>query len=209
MSLELVCAGFGRTGTVSLKEALEVLGFEPCWHIEDMRGRMDDWRRLAAGEPMDWAALLEGYRAASDFPVCLYYCELLATFPDAKVVLTVSDPESWVSSVQALYNDAFLRFAGKRSDQPGPGRVWAETIDKLVWQRLGDMSDAEGLRRVYEEHIEAVCAHVPAQRLLVFNVREGWTPLCNFLGVSVPATHFPRLNKRAGLRSIAGRAAGE
>lgn len=212
MSLDLICAGFGRTGTLSLKAALETLGHSPCWHIEDMlfgvgtsKSHLDAWHRLSKGEPMDWAWLLDGFRAASDFPLCWHYRELMEIFPRAKVVLTVRDPRTWVSSVQSLYNDAFLKRARAASNQSGPGRVWVETMEALVWRRLGDVGDETGLQRAYEEHVEAVREYVPAERLLVFSVKEGWGSLCQFLGAPVPATDFPHLNERAALVSARSR----
>jgi hypothetical protein len=212
MSLDVICAGFGRTGTLSLKAALEALGHSPCWHIEDMfigvgtpASHLDAWHRLSKGEPMDWAWLLKDFRAASDFPLCWYYRELMEVFPRAKVVLTVRDPRTWAASVQSLYNDAFLRHARAPRNQSGPGRAWVETMETLVWRRLGDVGDEDDLRGAYEDHVDAVRECVPAERLLVFSVREGWDPLCQFLGAPVPAAEFPHLNERAALGSAPSR----
>jgi len=206
MSFDVICAGFGRTGTLSLKVALETIGYAPCWHIEDMftgastpASHLDAWHRLSVGEVMDWNWLLDGFRAASDFPLCWYYRELMEAFPHAKVILTVRDPNTWVPSVQALYRDAFLRHRQGRLGQSELGRIWTETMERLVWRRLGDIGDEAGLLSVYQNHVDAVTAHVPPEKLLVFNVREGWHPLCNFLGVPVPQIDFPRVNERAAL----------
>jgi hypothetical protein len=210
--LDVICAGFGRTGTLSLKAALETLGLSPCWPIEDMfigvetpASHLDAWHRLSKGEPMDWAWLLRGFRAASDFPLCWHYRELMGAFPRAKVVLTVRDPRTWVSSVQALYFDVFLRYARAPRNQSGPGRVWVETMQALVWRRLGNVEDERDLLRAYQGHVNAVREYVPAERLLVFGVQEGWKPLCQFLGAPVPATGFPHLNERAAMGSAHSR----
>jgi hypothetical protein len=173
MTIDVIGAGFGRTGTLSLKAALELLGFEPCWHIEDMRRgegtaerHLDAWSRLAAGESMDWQWLLRDFRATSDFPICLYYRELMATFPDARVVLTVREPKAWVASVRALYEDAFLVRSRRVENLSGPGRTWVETVRALVWDRLGDLSDDAALVRIYQDHIAAVLDPVDPDRLL-------------------------------------------
>jgi hypothetical protein len=210
MTIDVIGAGFGRTGTLSLKAALELLGLEPCWHIEDMRRgegtaerHLDAWSRLAAGESMDWEWLLRDFRATSDFPICLYYRELIAAFPDARVVLTVREPMAWVASVRALYEDAFLVRSRRPENQSGRGRIWVDTVRTLVWDRMGDMSDDASLARIYQDHIQAVQEAVDPDRLLVFEVTEGWRPLCSFLDVRVPDAAFPHVNDRASLRKDA------
>ena len=152
---------------------------------------------------MNWTWLLNDFRAASDFPICWYYREILGAFPNAKVVLSVREPQSWALSVQALHKAAFLAIASRPSMQSGLGRVWVETVKALVWDRLGDMSDVGALCRVYEHHVASVREHVPAQQLLMFSVKEGWPPLCEFLGRHVPPSEFPHLNERSDLRSVA------
>jgi hypothetical protein len=201
MSIDVIGAGLGRTGTVSFKAAVEALGFAPCWHIEDMTARLETWERLAAGQDVDWAQLFEGYRATSDFPACLYYRELEEAFPSAKVVLTVRDPQSWAHSVQALR--AFNLALRSRPDMQTPVmQRWGRAVDALVWDRLGDVTNVDHLAALFEDHAAEVRRSVPEERLLVFDLRQGWDPLCAFLAVPVPDAPFPKLNERSGLDDL-------
>lgn len=106
--LEVIGAGFGRTGTMSLKLALEQLGFGPCYHMTEIvknPGHMRLWRIAHSGQPVDWAELFSRYRAAVDWPVCHYYCDLMSEFPDAKVILTLRDSRQWYESMtNTLYS---------------------------------------------------------------------------------------------------------
>jgi len=205
--VDVIGAGLGRTGTLSLKAALEILGFTPCWHIEDMApgvslssGQLDLWHRLAQGEQIDWQALFAGYRATTDAPACMFYREQLEAFPEARVVLTKRDPLSWAASTAAL-RVHFDQLSSEPRMAAGPGRMWRETMHRLYWDRLGDVRDQDALVATFNAHLEAVIRDVPRNRLLVFDVREGWEPLCDFLGTPVPETTFPRLNERAALKS--------
>lgn len=147
---------------------------------------------------MDWQALLEAYRATTDFPACLYYREQLEAFPTARVVLTVRDPSSWAASIQALR--AFNLELGARPDMQSPTmNRWSKTIDTLVWDRFGDINDVANLAHHFDSHVTAVCDTVPSERLLVYDVRDGWAPLCAFLDVPAPTTPFPHANERGAL----------
>jgi hypothetical protein len=211
MSIGVIGAGFGRTGTLSFKAALEELGFAPCWHIEDMMkgARKPDspllaWQRLADGGAMDWPKLLNGYRAVTDHPICLYYRDLMAAFPAAKVVLTLRDPLSWAQSIRALRQHFLTLTSGPGMDQ-GPGKIWHDVMETLVWSKFGDLDDDAALVAKFNRHADAVRADVPSDRPLVFDVREGWAPLCRFLNVAEPATPFPHLNERSSLKKGAPR----
>lgn len=203
MALDVIGAGFGRTGTLSLQAALEQVGFAPCYHftevIERRPGRNDGHRRawvdFAKGRrAMDWRWLFRDYRATVDFPMCLYYAELLEAFPQARVVLTLRDPERWFESfdtlAQGLHKLRFGRlFAPKL-------RATTTIFDRLLRQALfGGRIDRASCVAAFERHRDAVIRRVPAERLLVYEVREGWGPLCRFLDVLEPATPFPHLNE--------------
>lgn len=214
MSLDVIGAGFGRTGTLSMQAALEQLGFAPCYHftevIERRPGRNDGHRRawvdFAKGRrPMDWRWLFQGYRATVDFPMCLYYAELLEAFPEARVVLTVRDPERWFESFDTLAQGlARLRF----------GRLFAPKLratmtifDRLLRRGVfGGRIDRVSCVAAFERHRDAVIRRVPAERLLVYEVREGWGPLCRFLGVPEPSAPFPHLNEGEDLDERMSRA---
>lgn len=206
--LKVIGAGFGRTGTLSLKVALEELGFGPCYHMTEVFSSPEDvpyWVAATDGEAIDWDTLLEGYRAIVDWPGCAFYTELMQMYPDAKVLLSVRDPERWYESVKST-----IYLAANRFTRPGLslipliGRIFfyervrvGRMIQKLVWQKTfdGKFEDKDYAIAVFNQHIEEVKQRVPPDKLLVYNVKEGWEPLCAFLGVEVPKDKpFPHLN---------------
>ena len=207
MNLEVVGAGFGRTGTKSMKAALEGLGFGPSYHMSELfrhPNHAEQWRAAMRGEPVDWERVLGGYRATVDWPGCTFYEELLEMNPNAKVILTVRDPQRWYESTRdtiyrttsgASYPVAF-RLAGLVSPRAGRLIRARRFVSELVWEgefdgRFGDRGHAIG---TYERHNEEVKRRVPPGRLLVYEVKQGWGPLCDFLGVEVPDKPFPHLN---------------
>lgn len=211
--LEIIGAGFGRTGTTSLKTALEELGFGPCHY---MLGLFDDpaqipmWRRAARGDAMDWSKVFAGYRSSVDWPSARFWRELAAHFPNAKVILTVRDPESWyVSALSSIYAAAVAPVP----DDADPLFVGMRDMSlEVVWdgQFGGRFVDRAHAIRVFEEHNAAVMREIPPERLLTFDVSAGWAPLCGFLGVPVPDEPFPHSNDRSTFTSDidARRAAG-
>lgn len=183
--LRVIGAGFGRTGTLSLKVALERLGFGPCYHMTEVfrhPAHGADWLAAAAGALTDWERIFAGYGATTDWPGCSFYAELMRAYPEAKVVLTVRDPNRWYESVRStIYRASHVADGAP----PGPG---PQVPEALVWQspfsgRFEDRAHAVG---VFEGHNREVRERVPADRLLVFDVAEGWGPLCRFLGTEVP-----------------------
>lgn len=207
MPIMVIGAGFGRTGTLSLKVALEELGFAKCYHMTSVLERMDDarvWDAAGRGEPVDWDALFAGYRATVDWPGCTFYRELLQRYPDAKVILTVREPERWYDSArQTIY---FVRhaFPAWTSLAMPRMRVFRRMLDRLIWDGTfqGRFEDRGFAIDVFNRHNEQVRRDVPADRLLVYEVRAGWEPLCAFLGVPVPADKpFPHLNDASEFRT--------
>ncbi|HLX58932.1 MAG TPA: sulfotransferase [Ktedonobacteraceae bacterium] len=192
--LKVIGAGFGRTGTFSLKNALEELGFGPCYHMTelfDRPGATEQWDAIAGGAPADWNAVFEGYQAAVDWPACAFYEELMQVYPEAKVLLTIRDPEKWYQSViSTIY----------QVPRPDPAlSLHAHMVNAIIWQGTfdGKIEDKDYAIAVFLQHIEEVKRQVPAEKLLVYDVKEGWEPLCAFLGVEVPAGKaFPHLNDR-------------
>ena len=196
MALEIIGPGFGRTGTSSLKTALETLGFGPCHHMFEVRDHPEQlpaWQAAARGERVDWDRVFRGYRSQTDWPGARYWRELAAHYPDAKVILTVRDPDAWFDSVQAT----IVPFLAARGRHPSPhvnaiGEMGQELIANQVFaDRLTDRAHAT---RILLEHVAEVQARIPADRLLVMDVREGWEPLCAFLGKTVPEEPFPWTN---------------
>jgi len=203
--MEVIGTGFGRTGTLSTKLALERLGFGPCHHMEEAIKHPGQFRALAAhvrGEPVDWHRLFAGYRSQVDFPGACVWRELLDAFPDAKVLHTVRDPDRWYdSTLETIYpiRDAvapWLRRAVPIVDQA------LRVNDALIWDGVfeGRLEDRQRAIEIFHERTDEVVATVPADRLLVFDVADGWEPLCRFLGVPVPDEPFPHVNDRATMR---------
>ena len=200
--MKLINAGLGRTGTTSLKAALETLGFAPVYHTTDLFTSpkdMDVWEAAMEGETIDWRAFFSGYKVA-DWPAGLFYRDIINAHPDAKVMLTVRDPEQWFESI----NGTLQQLNSFNLPIPLVRRVkrFLETyaINNFFG---GKVEDKAYMMRFFQQHTEAVKALIPSERLLVYSVREGWGPLCDFLGVDAPQQPFPRLNKREGFRELA------
>lgn len=204
MDMKVIGVGIARTGTVSLKAALERLGFGPCFHsrhVLDHPERIALWDAAVRGEAVDWGSLLAGYQSSAAWPGAAFWRRLLAYFPDAKAVLTERDPERWYNSMrQTVYE---LNGGGTDSELAEVARQEIPSVTamhrfnrKLIWDGFfgGRFTDREHALRAYAEHNAAVRREVPPDRLLVFRVTEGWQPLCAFLGVPEPAEPFPRLN---------------
>jgi Sulfotransferase domain len=195
MVMNVIGVGFGRTGTASLKAALERLGFGPCAHffplIEDQE-RAALWLRAAQGEPECVAEALAGHRSTVDWPGTYFWRDLIARYPEAKVVLTVRDPQKWYASAERTIYRSATSF--RESGAPMP--PFARMAQATVWNGTfkSNFADRDFAIRTFEEHNEAVRREVPAERLLEFEVRQGWGPLCDFLGRPVPDEDFPRLN---------------
>ncbi len=207
--LKVIGAGFGRTGTLSLKAALEELGFGPCYHMTEVFSHpqhIADWVAATEGKPVDWKDLLSNYQATVDWPACTFYEELMRVYPDAKVLLTVRNPDSWYESVSStIYpisrratGSPFIVFIGSLlfPERIRVGRM----INALIWQGTfdGKFEDKEYALAVFQRHIEEVKKNVPTEKLLIYDVKQGWEPLCAFLGVEIPRDKpFPHLNERA------------
>ncbi len=191
MPLSVIGAGLGRTGTLSLKLALEQLGFVRCHHMRELILHPETaptWERAAAGGPVDWEELLAGYRATTDWPACHFYQVLAARYPQAKVILSVRDPQRWYESTQAtIFNEEFLE-----TTRTMPMGAFVESVIFTTFG--GRMHDRDHLIATYERHNEEVRRSIPRQRLLTYEVSEGWKPLCRFLGLPAPDTPFPRAN---------------
>ena len=212
--MRVIGAGFGRTGTTSLKSALETLGFAPCYHMTEVFARPRDaetWRAAWRGEPVDWDAMLGPYEAAVDWPACTFYAELMERYPEAKVLLSVRDPERWYESTRTTIYELSRVLAGSRTARVAFGLVSLLTFggfartgagDEIIWNGTFDGRFREKTHaiEILERHNEEVRRRVQPERLLVYEVKEGWGPLCKFLGVPEPDEPFPRLNDAAEMR---------
>ena len=210
MTLSVIGAGFGRTGTLSLKLALEKLGLGPCYHMIEVFRRPEHatlWSDAAEGKAMDWDALFEGYGAAVDWPVCYFWRELCDHYRDARVLLTVRDPERWY---QSAHDTIFQAMSGDYLVDTPEGRSLSDMAEAIVIERTfgGKLEDRAHAIAVYERHCAQVQAEIPADRLLVYRVGEGWGPLCRFLGQGEPQEPFPHVNSTADYQARLARARG-
>ncbi len=205
MALQVVGAGFGRTGTLSLKNALEKIGFGPCYHMLEVfprPGHVAMWHRLAMTNSMDWDEVFRDFRATVDWPAARWWREIAAHFPDAKVLLSVRDPEAWYKSMSDTIYQPMTWPLNEKA--PEAMRMQNEMVRKAI---LGDtfdnrFEDKAHALAIFKRHIEEVRDTIEPERLLVFDVREGWGPLCRFLEVPVPSEPFPRLNDTASTQAM-------
>ena len=205
--VSVIGVGFGRTGTLSLRSALQTLGLGPCYHMEDVIAeprRVRQWLAIGRGAPADWDRVFAGYQSAVDWPVAAYWRELAAAYPRAKLVLTVRDPRAWYDSVrrtifhQMIDPPGGIRTAAFRTlAAVSPNlRAFLKMNEATVLQPIfgGEIADPQHAIAVFARHIEKVQASIPAQRLLTYQVADGWGPLCDFLGLPVPDSTFPHDN---------------
>jgi hypothetical protein len=196
MTLDVIGAGLGRTGTLSLRHALEELGLGPCHHMEEVIAnprQIPAWHAAGRGEPVDWGEILAGYRSSVDWPSAQFWAELTDRFPKAKVVLTVRDQERWYES----FSKTILMLLRAPEPPPSPTlrAILAMTQDVIVTRAFGGrIDDAEHVKASFDRHNAAVKASLSPERLLVFDVAQGWAPLCAFLDLPIPATAFPHVN---------------
>jgi hypothetical protein len=196
MTLRIIGAGFGRTGTMSLKLALEELGVRACYHMTELAAHPEHaplWLALARGERVDLEELFAGYAAAVDWPACALWRELLTAYPSALVVLTVRNPAEWYGS--------FSRTILARSENLPPLtspsiRALYEVSREVILRRTfgGRANDAAYAIAVYNAHNAAVTAGVAPGKLLIYDVVSGWGPLCKLLGLPAPDQPFPHAN---------------
>ncbi len=202
--MKVIGAGFGRTGTFSLKLALEQLGFAPCYHMVEVFLHPDHnqvWTDAALGKLVDWKGFLAPYPAGVDWPICHFWRELADGFPDAKFILTEREPEAWYASMSQTILAAMAR-PGEPED---PVRLAQMRMGRIIVgdKAFGGRFDKDHVIATYKAHNAAVKATLPASRLLVTDSPEGWGPLCKFLGVPVPDAPFPKTNTAAEFRARA------
>lgn len=197
MSLRVIGAGVGRTGTHSLKLAITRLGFGPCHHMEEVAKNMPVqlplWQAALAGNA-DWRAIYDGYNSAVDWPTARFFRELNAAYPEAKFILGYRDPESWADS----FGETIYKLISETEDPPEHLRPWLNMCTEVIRQTGIPMgANRNSLAAAFSAHVAAVKDTIPAERLLVYQAKEGWEPLCAFLGVPVPKEPFLHTNNRS------------
>lgn len=212
--LEVIGAGLGRTGTTSLKAALERLGYGPCYHMTEVFAHPEHipfWEAARRGEAVQWDTVFAGYRAAVDWPAAAYYERLMHAYPEAKVILTVRDPERWYESarstihtVRDMASSPLFSLGARFIPRLRHLRRAALMVSGLAWDDTfeGRFEDREYATRAFERLNERVVERVPPGRLLIYSVSEGWGPLCDFLGVEPPDEPFPHLNDTRSFRRL-------
>jgi hypothetical protein len=208
MTIELIGAGLPRTGTLSQKEALEMLGLAPTYHWVNILADLDSvdvWNRALDGEG-PWQEVFGDFKATVDWPGGYFWRELIDEYPDAKVLLSVRDPESWEPSFRETvwnmgHGDSLIHLLSSARAQVDPRwEGYVALVERMFWSPEGTFATGherpEQLIDAFVKHNEEVKRVVPADRLLVWEVKEGWEPLCDFLGVDVPAQPLPHANDR-------------
>lgn len=193
MTLQVIGAGLGRTATFSLKFALEHLGFGPCYHMSEVlaggRRNVPLWLDAIAGKP-DWDTIFTGYHSTTDYPACTWWRELAAYYPQAKIVLTVRDADTWFDSVsETIFSEGMQ---GSLAGTPLGALMQGAIFDGFE----GKVTDRGFMLEWFTQRNQEVIDALPAERLLVFSPKQGWEPLCQFLNVPVPTVPFPRVNSR-------------
>ena len=196
MSIEVIGAGFGRTGTRSLKEALEMLGYTSCYHMVEVFEHPEHlpvWQRATRDERVDWSKVFEGYRAAVDWPCCAFWKDYYHLYPEAKVILSARDADRWYDSVMKTIHPRSIGFLDSDEERLRSIGAW---IKELVWDGTfdGKVEDRAHAKAVYAAHNEEVKRLCDPSRLLVFEASQGWGPLCAFLDKPVPDAPYPNRN---------------
>ena len=188
MSLSVIGAGFGRTGTLSMKSALELLGFGPCHHMVEVNAspvQRDQWRAIAAGDHADWDSVFSGYHSCVDWPAAFYWKALSVHYPQAKIILTTRSSQSWYESIRKT----IFASVGRSKD---PDSLGVKLIAQTIFS--GKLHDERNAIELYEKNIAEVKASFDSDRLLVYRLGDGWQPLCRFLERPVPDAPYPRTN---------------
>jgi hypothetical protein len=196
MALKVVGAGLGRTGTNSLKLALEELLGGPCYHMFELIAHPQQvplWEQALRGEEVDWASLFEGYSATVDWPGCAFWRDLAAANPDAPVLLSTRDSaQTWWASMEQTVVPALQ--GPMLSDHSELMRGQEMVLELFRTRFTPDFADRGAAIAAYERHCDAVRREIPADRLIEWQPRDGWRPICAYLGLPVPDAPFPHEN---------------
>ena len=209
MSLKVIGTGLGRTGTYSLKLAIEQLGVGKCYHMVELfqqPERLKYFKKAEKGEKVNWNELFDGYKAAVDYPVARYYKKITEFYPEAKVIHTLRDPEEWYESASATifwasnpYSLRILKMAvhlpfSSEARRRIPVLMYNRKLSELEFGK--DLENKEKVIKRYNKHYEEVIKTIPDDRLLLFDPKSGWEPLCRFLKLPVPLIPYPKSNTR-------------
>ena len=196
MALKIIGSGFGRTGTKSMKEALTTLGFGPCHHMIEIMGNPDQlafWKKISAGEPVDWNQVFAGYQSQMDWPGAAVWAESAAAFPEARVIHSERPEDVWWNSFEKTIGKFFNTYT-KLELPPVIEEVFDTMSEFLQRVPLEGASDRNSVIAAYRRNNEKVRDTIPADQLLIYSPGDGWEPLCRFLEVPVPDSEYPHRN---------------
>lgn len=194
--MKLIGAAFPRTGTMSVKNALEILGVGNCYHMNEVflnPSHVATWNDTLMNRMPNWREFFLGYSVTLDVPACLFWKELSETFPEAKVLLLRRNPSDWYESMK----ETVAEVVSDESDSP------ISMIRKVFFERYleGRFGDRDYAISRFEKYCEEVEEAIPLKRLLIYEVSDGWEPLCEFLNKSIPPDLFPMKNTRSQFRN--------
>lgn len=198
--MKIIGCGYGRTGSMSMKLALEQLGFGPCHHMDevlaDPEKHLPYWLAASKGEPINWDEALAGYESCVDWPTAAYWPELAEHYPDAKILLTTRTAESWYNSIsKTIFKTILDGMEAPQGDEPNPfGKMLGNMIVKNTFQ--GNIIDPEHCIKVFNQNVQAVKDAFKGDKLFIYNIGDGWEGLCKWLDVPIPDTPFPRTNNQ-------------
>lgn len=218
--VKIIGAGLPRTATLTQKAALEMLGAGPCYHMVSVLTDLSlvhRWKdaldRKTGGGQIAWGEIFAGFTATVDWPGAFFYQELMETYPDAKVLLSIRESEAWARSIhdtiwEAMSGDTAMHHLAMARARIEP--EWRQYLDLMteMWARSGLLDPSEGsidqgaLATAFERYNDQVRKYVPPERLLMWSPADGWEPLCEFLGVHVPSAPLPRLNDSAAFAGM-------
>ena len=206
MTLRVVGSGLGRTGTKSLKEALEILLGDPCYHMLECFQRPEHpavWHQAMVGDDVDWDALLDGYVAAVDWPAAACWKELAAAYPDAIILHSERPADAWFRSADRTILEGFKK-PRDEWDEPGTNAWWDMAIAMFEHRFTPDFLDRDAAMAAVDAWNADVRATAPADRLVIWDTGAGWEPICDALGLPVPDQPFPHTNSTEEFRERAG-----
>jgi len=206
LALDLIGAGLGRTGTLTLKIVLEKLGYDRCHHMAEVFAEPETirvWYQALLGAPTDWDKVYDGFRATVDWPGCHFWRQLVDHYPEAKVLLSLRDPEAWYQSFSKTIAASITRPLPEDNEVLRDHTLMAREL--IIKQTFKDrIDDKDFVIDTFNRHNDEVIAAIPEEKLLVYQVSEGWEPLCQFLEVDIPDEPFPNTNTTADFRTGMG-----
>ena len=201
MSLKIIGAGFPRTGTSSLRNALEMLGYDPCYHMSEVARnpiQVNFWHDILDGKTINWETIFGQYQATTDAPAAYFWRELATAYPEAKILLSVRDAEAWYDS---LYRTVYQVHLKPMPTNDPDAYNWRKLSSRLQERTFhGRIEDRAYAISIFQQHNRQVQELAEPGRLLVYEVSQGWPPLCDFLGCSIPDEPFPHANTRSEFR---------